>query len=125
MLPSLLAAWASLVSLVATALQIDLTAKEMTVGQQSLKEGEIISIDGATGEIFQGSIETTIVQQCRKNLKLFLPGQMKRRRLDVRANADTPEDAKVARAIWCSRHWTVPHRTYVHESGKTCQLCKP
>ena len=78
------------------ALQIDLTRKEMKVGQRVLKEGEIISIDGATGEIFQGAIERTMPAMSNE-YKTLLDWADRRRRLDVRANADTPEDAKTAR----------------------------
>jgi len=76
-------------------LQIDLAAKEMTVAKKTFKEGDIISIDGATGEIFHGAIETT-TPAMSEEYKTFLEWADKRRRLGVRANADTPSDAKVA-----------------------------
>ena len=78
------------------ALQIDMATKEMKVGGKILKEGEIISIDGATGEIFQGTIETSAPVMSPEYTTL-LAWADNRRRLAVRANADTPEDARVAR----------------------------
>lgn len=78
------------------ALQIDLDRKEMTVGQKVLKEGDLISIDGASGEIFYGTIEATNPVMSQE-FKTLLSWADIKRRLGVRANADTPEDAKVAR----------------------------
>ncbi len=77
------------------ALQIDLVRKEMKVGTKILKEGQTISIDGATGEIFEGIIETASPHMSGE-FQTLLSWADERRRMDVRANADTPEDAKVA-----------------------------
>ncbi len=77
-------------------LVVDINAKEMRVGSKIFKEGEIISIDGATGEVFAGPIET-VSPQMSASFETLLGWADDKRRLKVRANADTPDDAKVAR----------------------------
>ncbi len=65
-----------------------------------LKEGDDISIDGATGEVFAGLIKTATPDFEKENdLKQLLTWADKYRRLDVWANADYPRDAKVAVAF--------------------------
>ncbi len=69
-----------------------------TVKDRIFKEGDIISIDGATGEVFAGIIETMIPQfEEEVELSLALKWADEIRRLGVQANADTPEDARRAR----------------------------
>jgi len=77
-------------------LKIDLAKEEMTVGKQTFRKGEIVSIDGSTGEIFKGHIPTN-EPELSEHFKTLLQWADKKRVLGVRANADTPEDAKVAR----------------------------
>ncbi|NOR53611.1 MAG: pyruvate, phosphate dikinase [Candidatus Aminicenantes bacterium] len=87
--------------------------KFFLVGKTKIKEGEWISIDGTSGEVLQGRIPTQpseIIQVIRGEKKpeesqlyqdftkmLFWANRMKR--LKVRANTDTPEDAKIALAF--------------------------
>jgi len=78
------------------ALQIDIDAKQMKADGRILKEGDIISIDGATGEIFQGMIDT-VAPKMSIEFNTLLKWADESRRLRIRANADTPEDAKIAR----------------------------
>ncbi len=77
-------------------LKIDLQKEEMFVANQTLKKGDIISIDGSTGEIFKGQIPTH-EPQLSSHFRTLLGWADEKRVLNVRANADTPEDAKVAR----------------------------
>ena len=42
----------------ASALQVDYQAKQMTVGGQTLKEGDFLSIDGTAGEVYPGELKT-------------------------------------------------------------------
>lgn len=77
-------------------LQIDVDAKQMKVDGRILKEGDIISIDGTTGEIFQGIIDT-VAPKMSPEFNTLLNWADESRRLRVRANADTPQDAKIAR----------------------------
>jgi pyruvate,orthophosphate dikinase len=90
----------------AAALQIDYTAKTMAVDGVTYKEGDFLSIDGTAGEVYPGQIPTAaseIVQvlieksldakksQTYQNFKKLMDWCAKISRLDVRTNADTPE----------------------------------
>jgi pyruvate, orthophosphate dikinase len=77
-------------------LKIDLEKETMTAGNKTLKKGDIISIDGATGEIFEGSIKK-IEPKIGEDFKTLLSWADDVRKLGIRANADTPEDAIRAR----------------------------
>lgn len=82
------------------ALKIDFEKEEVAVCGEILRKGDIIAIDGATGEIFKGSIATQqsgLSAEC----KVLLDWADETRRLAVRANADTPFDAKVALDFGC------------------------
>lgn len=61
-----------------------------------VKEFDTISIDGSTGEVFLGEIKTLIPTGLDKDLAQILQWADETSRLYVRANADTPQDAKVA-----------------------------
>ena len=61
-----------------------------------VKEFDTISIDGSTGEVFLGEIKTIIPTGLDKDLAQILQWADETSRLYVRANADTPQDAKVA-----------------------------
>jgi len=77
------------------AIKIDLERKEFTVGDVVVKEGEYITIDGSTGEVILGQVRT-IPPQLSEEFKVLLSWADKFRKLGVRANADTPTDAKKA-----------------------------
>ena len=68
----------------------------MTTGNYSLKKGDIISIDGSTGEVFLGFVPT-LAPQLDKNFKRFMSLVDKYARIKVRANADHPREALMAR----------------------------
>jgi len=78
------------------AVKVDMEKEEFTVGDKVFRKGEIISIDGSTGEIFSGGIATHD-PAFSSEFKTLLGWADDLRRLGVRANADTPEDAKLAR----------------------------
>ncbi len=77
-------------------ISIDYRLQQFTVGGRTVKRGETITIDGATGEVMIGHVQT-INSQLDKYFNRFMEWVDKRRTLGVRANADTPNDAKVAR----------------------------
>lgn len=77
------------------ALKIDLKLKHFKVGNTYINQGDIITIDGSTGEIMVGEIPM-IEPQLSDEFQLLLAWADEERKLDVRANADTPEDAKKA-----------------------------
>lgn len=77
-------------------IKIDSHLKLFSIGEQSVKEGDIITVDGSTGSVYLGSVPT-IEPELPKELTQVLQWADERRKLGVRANADTPEDAKKAR----------------------------
>ena len=66
------------------------------VGDKIFKKGDIITLDGSTGEVFLGRI-ATITPELTEEFTTFMSWADEFRRLKVRANADTPHDAAVAR----------------------------
>ncbi len=80
------------------AIRVDSQAKRFVAKKKTIREGDFISIDGTTGEVFAGQIETTIPDFAKeKDLVTLLEWADEFRRLGVWANADYPRDAKRAR----------------------------
>ena len=82
------------------AIQVDLEAGLFTAGEKTVKEGEQISMDGATGSVYAGELET--VSPSLKDLPEaieLLRWADQTRKLGVMANADTPSDAAQALAM--------------------------
>ncbi len=78
------------------ALTVDYDKREVRVGDIVIKEGEVITIDGSTGNVMLGDVPKTEASISGEFGELM--GWVDRvRRLGVRANADTPHDAQVAR----------------------------
>lgn len=80
------------------ALRIDLEEKKAVVGDLVLREGDVITIDGATGRVIPGDVPKVEPQLSSEFLTL-LSWADEFRTLGVRANADTPEDAAKAREL--------------------------
>ena len=80
----------------AAEIAVDLNARQITVGQMTIEEGDWISIDGTTGEVFAGKIATRVPDIDDMWLMTLLEWADGVRRLDVWANADYPEDAERA-----------------------------
>jgi pyruvate,orthophosphate dikinase len=92
---------------------VDLQARQFRVGEREVKEGEWITVDGATGRVFLGDLPTVpseVVQVSRGQLRAeqapayqafatLLKWADQARTLNVRANADTPADARIARGF--------------------------
>jgi pyruvate, orthophosphate dikinase len=78
------------------ALSIDIDAREITLGGQTLSEGDVLTIDGGTGAVIVGEVPL-VPPQVNDDLETILGWGDEHRRLKVRANADTPEDASKAR----------------------------
>lgn len=77
-------------------IKINYNAREFTVNGITVKEGDIITLDGSTGQVMLGEvpmIEPTLSDEFETLLKWADEVKM----LEVRANADTPEDAARAR----------------------------
>src|ERR671935_2814894 len=81
----------------AESLNVDLDKKLLSVNGKTVKEGDLITINGSTGEVILGSVPM-IEPAINKDLNQLLTWADTRRRLGVWANADYPRDAKVARA---------------------------
>ncbi|MDR1665761.1 MAG: pyruvate, phosphate dikinase, partial [Puniceicoccales bacterium] len=91
-------------------IRVDYRQKTFSVGEVVIKEGDFISIDGTTGEVFEGSVRTMpseVIQVLNGTLdagqsdtyRLFdtvMKWSDEFRRLGIRTNADTPEQAKRA-----------------------------
>ncbi|MCE3235751.1 MAG: ppdK [Vampirovibrio sp.] len=75
--------------------RIDPKAETLSIGDKILQKGELISLDGATGEVFEGAIPTEI-PKLGPELEILLNWADETRVLGVRANADTPADARKA-----------------------------
>ncbi|MGH3133413.1 MAG: pyruvate, phosphate dikinase [Gaiellaceae bacterium] len=78
------------------ALSIDLAAGTVTLGEHELRAGDVITIDGGTGEVIVGPVPL-VPPVIDENFGMILGWADDLRRLNVRANADTPEDAAKAR----------------------------
>ena len=77
-------------------LAIDLDARRIRLGEHELAEGEVLTIDGGTGEVIVGEVPL-VPPQIDESFETLLGWADGIRRLRVRANADTPEDAAKAR----------------------------
>jgi pyruvate,orthophosphate dikinase len=77
-------------------LKIDYTSKTMEVDGITLKEGDYISLNGSTGDIFLGQVGTSEAELDADFAELMTLSD-KHTRMTVRTNADTPHDAIVAR----------------------------
>jgi pyruvate,orthophosphate dikinase len=75
---------------------INESKKELRIKGYVIKEGEQITLDGSTGEVFLGEVKT-IEPKMDATFQRIMKLADSRRRLGVRANADTPHDAEVAR----------------------------
>ena len=82
----------------ANSLEIDYGQQQFTVDGTVVTKGEWITVDGSTGRVFLGQVPTAQPSLGPEFHELMIWAD-KFRRLRVRANADTPRDAKVARGF--------------------------
>lgn len=80
----------------AGAVHVDPKARTMTIGGQRWAEGDWLSLNGSTGEVFAGQIATKEAE-LSGDFGALMALADKHKRLEVRANADTPEEARMAR----------------------------
>lgn len=76
-------------------LSINEDGKTLVCGKVTLKEGDILSVDGTSGKLYIGSIPTTMIDN-NDELQLFLSWADEMAQLTVRANAETIQDLKTA-----------------------------
>ena len=79
-------------------IEIDYERKIFKTAKQEVKEGEVITIDGSTGRIIFGEVETT-KPEISGDFSKIMKWADNYRKLKVRANAETPLDTKTARAF--------------------------
>ena len=77
---------------------MDEANKKFTLAGKTFHEGDYISIDGSTGNIYDGEIKT-VDATISGNFDRIMKWADKYRKLSVRTNADTPRDAKKAREL--------------------------
>src|SRR5207249_4725590 len=77
-------------------LSIDIDARTITVGDRTLSEGDLLTIDGGTGAVIVGEVPL-VAPEVNDDLETILRWGDEHRTLKVRANADTPQDAAKAR----------------------------
>jgi pyruvate,orthophosphate dikinase len=82
----------------AQALAIDLKARTVSVDGTELNEGDVIAIDGTTGRVTTDDVPL-VEARVDENFQTVLSWADELRRMTVRANADTPEDARRAREL--------------------------
>ena len=81
-------------------MRVDLQAREFVANGHTIREGDQISMDGATGEVFAGLIPTFQPDlENQQDAQVVLGWADESSRLGVLANADTPDDAVRARAM--------------------------
>ena len=82
----------------AASLEIDVNGRQIRVGTEVISEGDWISLDGTTGEIILGRLETHVPDLANPWLEKLLAWADENRDMEVWANADLPDDARLARS---------------------------
>ena len=80
----------------ASAISIDMPSRTLQIGSRSLKEGDVITLDGTTGDIMAGEVRT-IEPELVGDFGTLMAWADQHRRMKVRANAETPADCRMAR----------------------------
>ena len=85
----------------AGAINVDYKTRTVEIEGITLKEGDFISLNGTTGEVYKGKVETKAAE-VSGDFAALMDLCNKYTKLNVRTNADTPHDAEVARAFGAS-----------------------
>jgi len=80
----------------ASGVSIDMTSRTLKIGARELKEGDVITLDGANGEVMAGKVPT-IEPELVGDFGTLMAWADQHRRMKVRTNAETPEDCRMAR----------------------------
>ena len=97
----------------AGALHVDIQQKIMTVDGKTVREGEIITLNGTKGRAYKGALPMISGAEDDKNFATFMKLCDSIRRLKIRTNAETPKDAAKAVQFGAEGIGLVPHRAYV------------
>ena len=82
----------------ANAIRINTSERTLTVGDRVFHEGDVVTLDGTTGQVYGEALDL-VPPQINEDFEAILGWSDEVRRLGVRANADTGEDAAKARAL--------------------------
>ncbi len=82
----------------AGSISVDLAKRTIRIGPRTLGEGDTITIDGASGEVMAGRVPT-VEPELAGDFATLMEWADRHRRMRVRANAETPEDCRVARGF--------------------------
>jgi pyruvate,orthophosphate dikinase len=80
----------------ASGLSIDMKTRSLCMGRREFREGDIITLDGSTGEIMAGEVPT-IEPELAGDFGTLMVWADRHRRMKVRTNAETPADCRMAR----------------------------
>ena len=80
----------------ASGVSIDMASRTLRIGNRELKEGDIITLDGATGAVMAGEVPT-IEPERVGDFGILMDWADQHRRMKVRTNAETPADCRMAR----------------------------
>ena len=80
----------------ASGLSIDMVSRTLRIGNRELKEGDVLTLDGASGEIMLGEV-ATIEPELVGDFGTLMAWADRHRRMKVRTNAETPADCRMAR----------------------------
>ncbi|HLM39547.1 MAG TPA: pyruvate, phosphate dikinase [Microvirga sp.] len=80
----------------AGSIRVDYAAQTLTVAGQALKKGDVITVDGSTGQVLLGQVKM-LEPELSGEFATLMSWADKVRHMRVRANAETPLDAKTAR----------------------------
>ena len=96
------------------AIKVDAEAQNFTIDDRVVNEGDVISIDGSTGEVFIGAVKTVDVDFAKEqDLKTLLMWADEIRTLGVYTNADYPRDAGRGREFGAEGHRPLPYGAHV------------
>ncbi len=79
-----------------SALEINEKKGEIIIGERVIKKGDTVTLNGSTGEVYYGNVDM-IRSELNDDFLTIMGFANGLKKLKIRANADTPEDAKVAR----------------------------
>jgi pyruvate, orthophosphate dikinase len=82
----------------ASGVSIDMASRTLRIGSRELKEGDVITLDGTTGEVMAGLVRT-IEPELVGDFGVLMTWADKHRRMKVRTNAETPADCRTALAF--------------------------
>ena len=80
-------------------LSIDLKAGVLRIGSKKFREGDLLTLEGSTGRVFEGALPLREASEHHPELDRLLEWAVTGEVCKVRANADTPEDATVAKSM--------------------------